>query len=222
MAKQKRAISENEKNVKAEMIIDAAADLWNETDFEGFTMQALAQKMNLAKGTLYLYFKTKEEVFLSLYHRLLSSWFIEIENSFTKNNDWTSEKIARTLSLSLSNISPLIRLIAILGTVLEKNISYEKAVEFKTWLVHVFNKTASLIEQSLPTLRKGDGHTILVFLQATGTGLYSMSYGSPVIQEVLKKKEFQSLHIDFSKTLRQGMEVFINGLANTGKPQKEE
>lgn len=222
MAKQKRAISENEKNVKAEMIIDAAAELWNETDFEGFTMQALAQKMNLAKGTLYLYFKTKEEVFLSLYHRLLSSWFMEIENSFTKNNDWTSEKIARTLSLSLSNMSPLIRLIAILGTVLEKNISYEKAVEFKTWLVHVFNKTASLIEQSLPTLRKGDGHTILVFLQAMGAGLYSMSYGSPVIQEVLKKKEFQSLHIDFSKTLRQGMEVFINGLANTGKPQKEE
>ena len=40
--------------------------------YEGFSAALLASKAGVVKGTLYLYFKTREEVFLALYDQSLN------------------------------------------------------------------------------------------------------------------------------------------------------
>ena len=68
----KRARSLEEKSFRRQQILDAAAALFQEVGYEGFSVALLANKAGVVKGTLYLYFKTREEVFLALYEQSLN------------------------------------------------------------------------------------------------------------------------------------------------------
>ena len=68
----KRARSLKDKSFRRQQILDAAAALFQEAGYEGFSVALLASKAGVVKGTLYLYFKTREEVFLALYDQSLN------------------------------------------------------------------------------------------------------------------------------------------------------
>ncbi|HCG94522.1 MAG TPA: TetR/AcrR family transcriptional regulator [Halieaceae bacterium] len=70
----KRARSLEEKSFRRQQILDAASALFGEVGYEGFSVALLASKAGIVKGTLYLYFKTREEVFLALYDQSLNRW----------------------------------------------------------------------------------------------------------------------------------------------------
>jgi len=55
-----------EKSQRIHDIIDSAMELFAEKDFHEVTMEMIAEKVGLSKGTLYLYFKNKEMLFMSI------------------------------------------------------------------------------------------------------------------------------------------------------------
>ena len=63
----KRARTPEQKNDRRDTILATAKTLFMEAGYEGFSMGLLSTRAGVAKGTLYLYFGTKEEVLLSLY-----------------------------------------------------------------------------------------------------------------------------------------------------------
>jgi AcrR family transcriptional regulator len=71
---QRRAISQDAKLARRGDILTAAETLLRAVGYDDFTMQKLAGSAGLAKGTLYLYFTTREELVLALYTDLTKSW----------------------------------------------------------------------------------------------------------------------------------------------------
>ena len=67
MSNNKRAYSDDAKQQREENIIEAAATLLMEKGYHAINMAEIARATGLAKGTLYLYFKTKEELFLKVF-----------------------------------------------------------------------------------------------------------------------------------------------------------
>ncbi|MFW5808557.1 MAG: TetR/AcrR family transcriptional regulator, partial [Spirochaetota bacterium] len=57
----KRALSSDEKELKRELIIRSAMDLFKHRDFLQIRMIDIAREAGVAKGTVFCYFKTKEE-----------------------------------------------------------------------------------------------------------------------------------------------------------------
>ena len=57
---------DREKQLRKREIMDAAKLLFFEQGFAATSMNQIAQKLELSKGTLYLYFKNKEELYISL------------------------------------------------------------------------------------------------------------------------------------------------------------
>jgi AcrR family transcriptional regulator len=57
---------EKEKEKRRSEIIDAAEKLFFEKGFDGVSMDDVAEKAELAKGTLYLYFKSKDSLFFAV------------------------------------------------------------------------------------------------------------------------------------------------------------
>jgi len=57
------ARKEKEKEQRRNAIIDAAQALFFAKSYDEITIEAIAEKAQLAKGTVYLYFKSKEEVY---------------------------------------------------------------------------------------------------------------------------------------------------------------
>jgi AcrR family transcriptional regulator len=57
---------EREKQQRKNDIVEAAEALFSEKGFKGTTMQEISERVELSKGTIYLYFKSKEELYLSV------------------------------------------------------------------------------------------------------------------------------------------------------------
>lgn len=57
---------QREKEARIELIQKCAARLFAEKGFEGTSIESIAREAEIATGTIYLYFKSKEEIFYSL------------------------------------------------------------------------------------------------------------------------------------------------------------
>ncbi len=57
---------DREKQQRKNDIVEAAESLFSEKGFKGTTMQEISERVELSKGTIYLYFKSKEELYLSV------------------------------------------------------------------------------------------------------------------------------------------------------------
>lgn len=58
---------EREKQKRRQDIIDAACEVLSEKGFANATVEDVSERVELAKGTIYLYFRTKEEMFMSVF-----------------------------------------------------------------------------------------------------------------------------------------------------------
>ena len=69
-----RARSLDAKRARRQSILTTAEQILRSDGFDAFTMNSLATTTGLAKGTLYLYFSSREELVLALYIHLNDDW----------------------------------------------------------------------------------------------------------------------------------------------------
>ena len=69
-----RARSETEKSEREDSILTATEILLRQSGYGSMTMQAVATAAGLAKGTLYLYFTSRESLLLAVHSRLFDRW----------------------------------------------------------------------------------------------------------------------------------------------------
>jgi AcrR family transcriptional regulator len=74
MQRKLRARSTAAKLVRKNAIIAAAETLLRQSGYDAMTMQAVAEEVGLAKGTLYLYFPSREILIFDVYGRLFDHW----------------------------------------------------------------------------------------------------------------------------------------------------
>ena len=74
MQPMQRARSETEKIERECSILAATEILLRQSDYASMTMQAVATAAGLAKGTLYLYFTSRESLVLAVHGRLFDRW----------------------------------------------------------------------------------------------------------------------------------------------------
>lgn len=126
-----RARSAEEKNQRRDDILGAAERLWTTTPYADLSMNQVAREAQLAKGTLYLYFDTKEELFLALLSNHLRGWIDRIIAVLQERRPRTSTQLADAMLDSGYDLAPMRRLLVLLGTVLERNVRPELKAEFQ-------------------------------------------------------------------------------------------
>ncbi len=214
-----RARSDQDKNARREQLLEVAAQLWEEKNFNSITMNEVASRANLAKGTTYLYFQTKEELLLALLERELENWFLELGKNLSKKPSFTPKEFAQTTAKSLVRRQAFARLICIQASILEHNINFERALEFKTFLLEHALNAAKLIESKLGFLKRGEGMILLQRINALIVGFYDLANPSEIIQAVLEKPEMKPLCTNFSKQFQSTLETLLIGLqAQRSKP----
>ena len=117
MENKKRARSDDEKEARKAAILAAAREMIAESGFDGVTMSGLAKRAGLAKGTLYLYVRTKEELFLLLYMVAMVE-FVERFEAVTDPDD-----IAQAMTRQALGIPLFLPLFARLVAVIEANVA---------------------------------------------------------------------------------------------------
>ncbi|GGM01376.1 TetR/AcrR family transcriptional regulator [Deinococcus aerophilus] len=115
-----RARSATEKRQRRDDILRAAERLWAGTSYTDLSMNEVAREAGLAKGTLYLYFGTKEDLFLELLAGHLRDWTGRLEEALRREQPTTLTQLADVLVAVSADNGALRRLLVLYSTVLER------------------------------------------------------------------------------------------------------
>ena len=217
-----RAMTEEQKQLRRADILKVALHRFTLTPYDALSMADTAEEVGVAKGTLYLYFRSKEEMFLAVYTDELNAWFDELDRELTASQGEASiAAFLQILGDSLARRPQLLRLIAILHTVLEQNVDYATAKRFKTWMKERLLKTGGLIERHLPFLKAGQGTELMLRIDALIIGFQHLAAPSGVMREVLAEEELALFRVDLQQALLGTLGTLLMGLAYEAKYRNE-
>ena len=218
MSIRKRAINDEQKETRRQQIMEATRQLFQETSYGAVSMAAVARRAGVAKGTLYLYFKTKEALFLALQTQEFLTWFDGVNEAVEEgdNGRLPPNTFLQIIGNSLTNRSTFTRLIAILHTVLEHNISPKEAKLFKQMLRDNVLKTGALLESRLDFLQAGQGGQLLLQIYALLIGFQHLAEPAPIIAEAIAADETLALFdIDFLPGLLGTLQMILQGIGQS-------
>lgn len=226
MAIKRRAMSDHQKQARRQKIIETTTQIFQETSYDAVNMADIAKKVGVAKGTLYLYFQTKESLFLAIQTELFERWFDEVDSSLetmaTSTQPVTISKVVMLISQTLSKYPTLVRLIAILHTILEQNSDFETVLTFKQMLRTRSLHTAQLLETCLTFLQPGDGLRLLLQIHALIIGLQHMAEPADIVQQVLEEPGLEIFKIDFTPEFLDVLKALIYGLQYQSTEESDE
>ena len=124
-----RARGSEQKALRRQALLETAEMYFKEVGYEAFSMAQLAKKSGAAKGTLYLYFNTREELFLTLYEQSLVRWSQIFIGSLS--NTITSEAYAQSLYKTTQADGVFLPLLIRLEHVIEHNVAIPRLIESK-------------------------------------------------------------------------------------------
>lgn len=217
-----RAMTDQQKQLRRSEILRVAMQRFAVTSYESLSMADIAAETGVAKGTLYLYFRSKEELFLALYEQELEAWFDELDSALSGQQGAGSiESLLQLVSESIARRPAFLRLIAILHTVLERNVDHATALRFKTRLRERVLNTGRLLEQHLPFLQAGQGAELLLKTDALVIGFQHLAEPSEVLREVLALPEMSLFRIDLEQQLLNTLRTLLMGLAYEARARQE-
>jgi AcrR family transcriptional regulator len=124
-------------------ILEAAAALFTDHDYDAVSLNAIARRAGLAKSALYRYFETKEEIFLQLYLEDLRDWIGAVELALAPHAGCNDPgRVARAFTRNLLRRPRLGTLQSLLSGVLERNVSVESVASFKLALIEPTGRLA--------------------------------------------------------------------------------
>ena len=127
---------EREKERRRQQIMVAAKRVFSEKGFNKATMEDIAQEAELSPGTLYLYFKNKEELYASLSLRILQYLLLRVEHVIDEKDTGPDDKIKLLMEAmyDVYEFDPLIiiNMFHLQSSETLKNLSPELLSEIKT------------------------------------------------------------------------------------------
>lgn len=212
LAMRLRARNEEDKLERRQAILDAGLELWNETSYADFTMSAVAEKAGLVKGTLYLYFETKEQLFLALISDMMVAYFDEVDGRLEEGGRWSKSRVVQVLAGALAGRDAFTRMLTVLGNICEHNVSYEQLVTFKRLTLERFTRTAALLSKRLPFLRIDKALRLVMHLSGLAAGLAQVSYPSPLLDKVLDLPDLRVMRVDLKTEFAAAAAAMLDGL----------
>ncbi len=214
---QRRAMSSRQKAQRRQAILDVAWVEFATRPYAAIRMAEVAAAAGLAKGTLYLYFPTKEALFLAVLEAQLTDWFAAVDAGLGAPAATGPTEVAGLLGATLAVRPALARLLALLHGVLEANVDYDTALDFKRFLLVHVTESGTLLEQALPGLAPGQGAQALLWTHALVIGLGSMTDPPPLIRTVQSLPELALFDFAFDDALHTTLTLLLRGMAGERK-----
>jgi len=200
-------------------LLKAGAALFDTVPYAKITMAEVADRAGLSKGTVYLYFESKEELFLALLEDLLFAWYDAFDRRIdAARGELSTDELLRIFAeVSLGRPPSLSRLIGIASGVLEQNVSFDAAARYKRRLWTQMTRTGAKLEARWPYFRPGEGFQFMGHLALFIVGARQLVDLAPVVVRVIDEFDLKGFRFDFDAELYALVQNHLRGLEN--RPQ---
>ncbi|MEJ2097192.1 MAG: TetR/AcrR family transcriptional regulator, partial [Deltaproteobacteria bacterium] len=183
--------------------------VFSKKGFNKATMEDIAKESELSPGTLYLYFKNKEELYASLSLRILYFQNIRVEQVIREKDTDPETKLRHLMDamFDVYEFDPLviINMFHLQSSETLKNLSTELLLEIKAVNHQVLNNVASIFQDGIDQGLFVQEHPVAL------ADIFLSTFGGVVLWEASKRAIDPQK--DFLKsTLRLAFEVFANGI----------
>lgn len=225
---ERRARAPAEKEGRRAELLAAAARLFDRSRYAALTMADVAAEAGVAKGTTYLYFRTKESLFLALLQDELEAWFGALASAFpaaaasrvtappapappAPGPPEPAAALARRIAGSLAARPRLVRLLGLLHLTLEQNLDVHEVRAWKRWLAERLAAAAPLLGPPGAAPTPAAAVRTFLYVHALVVGVGQMAEPSPVLDEVLAEPELASLRVEFEPDLAEALTRLLRG-----------
>lgn len=126
-----RAKSKENKQIRMNEILTVTEALFETHTYHEITLTTIAKALNMARGNLYKYANSKEEIFLQIYlnkqQKVVSIMLLKLEEEAVL----TIPALAKIMTETLEKNLDYIKYHQILNAIIETNVSVEKLADFK-------------------------------------------------------------------------------------------
>ncbi len=211
-----RARSRQDKDLRRAQLIASATQLFADEDFDAVTIARVAALAGVAKGTAYLYFATKESLFLELVRAEMSLLLVgltqKLDPGLPASQANAVKSVPAVIARSLTERLVLRRLLVLLHSVIEPKIDAATALEFKIFLRDLLQEASLLMAQRIPGLNVEKASILMLQIHALVISLTQLAEPPPVIAQVMAQNpSLRGMHIDFESFLTLTLETLVQG-----------
>jgi AcrR family transcriptional regulator len=200
---------EREKERRRQQIMVAAKRVFSDKGFNKATMEDIAQEAELSPGTLYLYFKNKEELYASLSLRILQYLLIRVEHVNDDKEADPQEKLTALMDAmyDVYEFDPLIiiNMFHLQSSETLRNLSPQLMEEIKTLSRKSLGSIAKIFEKGVEQGLFYDRHPV-----ALADTFWAMFSG--VVLWLTSKKLIDEQKDYLKQTLELAFEIFDRGI----------
>ena len=178
MAIRQRAVHAAEKEERHRAILDAAERLLPRSTGRGPSMAEVADEAGLAKGTIYLYFPSKEELLLALLERNIDGFFLALAGVLEGSAPLGIDQILALVQRKIVEPPLFLPLAGRCFGWIGQGLPVDVARPFNARMAGRLQRTGAALEMHFQELTAGDGVVLLRHSYALILGLSQTARGA--------------------------------------------
>ena len=208
-----RARSEDQKEQRRAVLLDAATRLFEARGLEQVSLNLIAREANISKANVYRYFESREQLFLHLTLDSVDAWAGALSRRLDElRASGDAQAVACAVTATTLEHPRMARLSSVLSTVLERNVSTETVVWFKTAFQQVVVELLRAVRGALPDFTKGEAFELLEACYFNMIGMWPAAHPAPAVQEALKRPELRAACVHFESAFGRAVHRSILGI----------
>ena len=216
MVIKKRARSERDKQKRKEKLLKTAWQLYKKNKGQMPTVLQIAERAGLSKGAVYLYFKTKEEIFLQLYVHQLHEWFEHVDAALTDHpGPITARELAVIMTQYVIDNPLLLKMGSIARGVLEEKTDEQIVIETKMQVANLLEDCGRQINRKFPNINVSDAARFHLHIYALISGMWQLYAVSDRMRQQLLNSGITAFEPGFSESVVGAVATYIHGAIQT-------
>ncbi len=213
MRSKPRARTDEAKQEKRNQLVRTAGALFKKIPYGNITMEAVAAGAGVAKGTVFVYFPTKEELFLGLAHELFTDFFTHLRSHLASLDPADIHSLKEGILNAVKNQDSWLKIVPLLDVIIEKNVREESLLGFKRYLLDEMTSIGRQLDEGYPCLEQvGGGAHFLFWLYGIIAGFLHLSNPAESAQQAIDSGGMDPFRFDFMNEFERFLTLFLNGL----------
>ena len=207
------AMTDADKERRRRALLDAAHALFRERG-DLPPVAEIARVAGLAKGTVYLYFRSKEEIFVALLEDDFSRLFdtlAPLVDELPQSPVDAARQFAGAYSAAVLAQPDLLPLASLANGILEQNLPADVMRRFKTSLANSMVRVGQQLRNRFVSLGRDGGTTLLLQTYALTLGLWQALDYPQVLRDMLNEAALKPLDRHFASELDEAVETLWLG-----------
>jgi AcrR family transcriptional regulator len=219
MAIKQRAMALEDKEERRNALLDAAEALFLEHPDRMASVAEVAEAAGLAKGTVYLYFPSKEEMLLSLHERHVAHFFSALMRLLEGRGRVGFDEVWRVTRDNLIRARGYLPLTSRCFGLMDRDMPAVAAVAFKVRVGRALTDAGELLERHFPALRDGSGVAVLQHSYGLIVGLWQLLHPIERFGTAMERAELAMFRRDYEREVEQALRALWAGTMG-GEPAR--